>query len=140
MKIFKCCYTVEWCHCDMAGIVFYPHFYTWFDQATEKMFKTMGFPYTSLTERFNVVGAPLLETGSNYKNACKLGDDLNMESWVAEFDEKTFLVKHKILHADGSLALEGFERRIMVTRDPSKEKGMKATAIPDLIKEQFRAD
>jgi len=140
MKIFKCNYTVEWSHCDIAGIVFYPHFYTWFDQATERMFKTMGFPYTSLQEKFDVVGSPLLESGAKYKNACKLGDQLNMETWVAEFDEKTFLVKHVLHHADGRLALEGYERRVMVAHDSTKDKGMKASAIPDEIIKQFAAD
>ncbi|MFT7461186.1 MAG: 4-hydroxybenzoyl-CoA thioesterase [Planctomycetota bacterium] len=140
MKIFKSTYVVEWAHCDIAGIVFYPHFYAWFDQSTERMFKAMGFPYTSLMEKFGLVGAPLLETGSKYKNACKLGDELNMETWVAEHDEKTFLVKHVLHHADGRLALEGFEHRIMVARDSTSKKGMKATAIPEAIVLQFEAE
>mgnify|MGYP003389062457 CR=1 FL=1 len=140
MKKFKNSFTVEFCHCDSAGIVFYPHFYIWFDQSTERIFKSLGFPYTTLTERFGLLGFPLLETGASYKNACKLGDELSMESWVAEFNDKTFLVKHNLFHADGSVALEGFERRVVAALDPESEKGMKAMSIPQEITLHFSSD
>jgi len=35
---------------------------------------------------------------------------------------------------------EGYERRVMVAHDSTKDKGMKATAIPDEIIKQFAAD
>lgn len=139
MKIFKNSFTVEWGHCDYAGIVYYPNFYTWFDQSFERMFKSMGFPYTVLPERYGILGFPLLETGTNYKNACKLGDEVTMESWVDEHDEKTFLVKHRLLHKDGRLALEGFERRITVARSPEKKAGIKAVATPAELVAMFQA-
>jgi 4-hydroxybenzoyl-CoA thioesterase len=139
MKTFKSTFIVEWSHCDIAGIVFYPHFYTWFDQSTERMFKTMGYSYPHMTEKFGVLGVPLLETGTNYKNACKLGDELIMETWVDEFNKKTFLVKHKLHHADGRIALEGFERRVMTVLDPTSDKGMRATAIPPELIKLFEA-
>ena len=140
MKSYKNIFIVEFCHCDSAGIVFYPHFYTWFDQSTERMFKTMGFPYTALKERFGLLGFPLLETGASYRTACKLGDELTMESWVEEYNEKTFLVKHNLYHADGGVALEGFERRVVAALDSASEKGLKAMSIPDEIREHFSAN
>ena len=36
--------TVSWAHCDTAGIVFYPNFYIWFDQATEHLFLKTACP------------------------------------------------------------------------------------------------
>lgn len=140
MLIFKSICTVEWAHCDIAGFVFYPHFYTWFDQSTERMFKAMGYSYPDLLDKFNIAGLPLLETGASYRNACTLGNELNIESWVEDFDKKTFLVKHKLQHADGRLALEGFERRVMVASDPTSGNGMKAIAIPDEFIRLFGAD
>lgn len=140
MKVFKSSYVVEWAHCDIAGFVFYPHFYTWFDQCTERMFRAMGYSYSGLLEKFDIVGLPLLETGASYENACTLGNELNIESWVDDFDKKTFLVKHRLQHADGRLALEGFERRVMVASDPGSDKGMKAIVIPDEFIRLFEAD
>ncbi len=140
MKIYESNFTVEFCHCDSAGIVYYPHFYTWFDQSTERMFKSMGFSYTILRERFDLLGIPLLETGASYKKACKLGDELRMESQISEFSEKTFLINHTLSHSDNSIALEGFERRIFAISDSSAEKGIRSAQIPAEIKQHLTAD
>jgi 4-hydroxybenzoyl-CoA thioesterase len=124
-------YTVEWAHCDAAGIVFYPHVYTWFDQGTERLFTANRLSYAELRRDFGVVGMPLLETGARYENACKLGDRLELETWVDEWAGRTFLVKHRIRHADGRTALEGFERRVWVVPDPGSPRGLRAFPIPE---------
>lgn len=128
---------VEWAHCDAAGIVFYPHFYIWFDQATGRLFKANGLSYPELARDFGVTGMPLLETGATYKNKCELGDSLEMTSWVDEWQERTYLVKHRLTHQDGRPALEGFERRVFVVPAPDSPKGMRAWEIPAGIVERF---
>lgn len=130
MKVHGSKRIVEWAHCDAAGIVFYPHFYTWFDQGTERLFRANRLSYAELRRDFGVVGMPLLETGARYENACKLGDELEMQTWVDEWAGRTFVVKHRILHADGRQALEGFERRVWAIADPGSPKGVRAIPIP----------
>ena len=130
---------VEWAHCDAAGIVFYPNFYIWFDQGTERLFTANGLSYAELDRDFAIDGMPLLETGTQYKNACKLGAELTMTSWVDEWAGKTFVVKHRIVHADGSEALEGFERRIMVAKAPDSPRGIRAIEVPDALRARFAA-
>jgi len=122
---------VEWAHCDAAGIVFYPYFYTWFDQGTERLFRANRLSYAELRRDFGVAGMPLLETGARYTNACRLGDELVMRTWVDEWAGRTFLVKHAIVHADGRPALEGFERRVWAVPDPAAPKGLRAIPIPE---------
>ena len=68
MKEFVSEIKVEWAHCDFAGIVFYPTFYIWFDQGTERLFAANGLSYAELREDFGIDGMPLLETGTTYKN------------------------------------------------------------------------
>jgi 4-hydroxybenzoyl-CoA thioesterase len=121
---------VEWAHCDAAGIVFYPYFYVWFDQATERLFRANRLSYAELRRDFGVVGMPLLETGAKYENACRLGDELEMRTWVEEWAGRTFLVKHQIAHADGRPALDGFERRVWAVPDPASPKGLRAMPVP----------
>ena len=128
---------VEWAHCDFAGIVFYPTFYIWFDQGTERLFAANGLSYAQLREVFGIDGMPLLETGTTYKNASKLGSDLTITSWIDAWEGKTFLIKHRIMHADGREALEGFERRIFVIKDPEMERGMRAVEMPDELRARF---
>ena len=81
--------TVEWAHCDAAGIVFYPYSYTWFDQATERLFTANGLSYAELNTR-GILGMPLLETGARYENPCRLGDRLGMTTWVDEWQPSLF--------------------------------------------------
>ena len=134
MKVHVTRITVEWAHCDAAGIVFYPYFYFWFDGGTERLFKANGLSYPELRRDFGVEGMPLLETGARYTSACRLGDELEMRSWVEEWSGRTFLVKHRITHGDGRPALEGFERRAWVVLDPASPKGLRAVAVaPEAI-------
>jgi 4-hydroxybenzoyl-CoA thioesterase len=130
VKVFVCRQVVEWAHCDAAGIVFYPHFYVWFDQGTERLFGANGLSYAALRRDFGVAGMPLLETGARYENPCRLGDRLELSSWVDEWAGRTFLVRHRLVHADGRLALEGFERRAWAVADPGAPKGARAIAVP----------
>lgn len=130
-------FDVEWAHCDAAGIVFYPHFYAWFDQGTERLFKANRLSYPELERDFEITGMPLLETGAAYRNKCELGDSLRMTTWVDEWQPRTFLVKHRITHADGSPGLEGFERRVMIVPAPESPKGVRAIEIPDEIRNRF---
>src|SRR5262249_50757020 len=130
-------YTVEWAHCDAAGIVFYPYFYMWFDQGTERLFKANRLSYPELRRDFGVVGMPLLETGARYENACRLGDELELHSWVDEWAGRTFLVRHRVQHADGRAALTGFERRAWVVPDPDSPRGLRAVRVPDEAMARF---
>lgn len=127
---------VEWAHCDAAGIVFYPYFFTWFDQATERLFTANGLSSPELNAR-GIFGMPLLETGARYENPCRLGDRLAMNTWVDDWQRKTLLVKHRLQHADGRPALEGFERRAWVVPTPESPRGMTAAEIPPDVIARF---
>lgn len=139
MKEFVSEQKVEWAHCDAAGIVFYPNFYVWFDQGTERLFSANGLSYAELDRDFGIDGMPLLETGTTYKNACKLGAQLTITSWLDEWAGKTFVVRHRLVHADGSEALEGFERRIMVVKAPDSARGIRAIDVPPELRARFDA-
>ncbi len=138
MKIYKWKFPVMFAHCDVAGTVFYPHFYTWFDQGTERLFAKNQLAYSDLKREFNVVGMPLVETGAKYLNACRLGDELEISTWVDEWARKTFLVKHQITHTDGRVAVEGYERRVWAVVDESSQNGIRAIEIPKIAIERLK--
>lgn len=137
MKVYQNDIAVEWAHCDAVGIVFYPNFYIWFDQATGRLFSANNLSYPELAKFYDCPGMPLLETGATYKNACQLGDQIHMETWIDEWSGKTYLVKHKLTHADGRPALEGFERRIWIKRDLETPTGMRAVPVPQEVIDRF---
>ena len=139
MKTYKWNRTVMFAHCDIAGTMFYPYFYVWFDQSTEELFRNNQLTYADLKREFGVVGMPLVETGAKYLNACRLGDELQISTWVEEWARKTFLVKHQISHDDGRVAVEGFERRVWAEADESSPNGIRAMEIPQTAKDKMKA-
>jgi 4-hydroxybenzoyl-CoA thioesterase len=137
VRVYTGTFQAEWAHCDAVGIVFYPHFYTLFDQATERLFSANRLSYPELKRDYDAPGMPLLETGAKYSNASRLGDTLSIETWVDAWEGKTFVVKHKLTHADGRPALEGFERRVWIKTDPSRPTGFRATEVPESVRARF---
>lgn len=129
--------TVMFAHCDVAGTVFYPNFHAWFDQSTERLFRSNGLSYADLNRDFGVVGMPLVESGARFLSACRLGDELEISCWLDEWARKTFLVKHQVIHADGRVAAEGFERRIFAVTDESSPNGIRSIEIPPAAIERF---
>ena len=137
MRVYRGTFHVEWAHCDAARIVFYPHFYVLFDQATERLFSANRLSYPELLRDFEAPGMPLLETGTKYFNASRLGDTLAIETWVDSWEGKTYVVKHKLAHADGRPALEGFERRVWIKTDAARPAGFRAVEVPEAVKARF---
>lgn len=137
MKTIIIDHRVDWMHCDPAGIMFYPEFYIWFDQATERLFDANGLSYENVKQKYNVVGLPLVESGAKYKTACKHGEKVALHSFVEEWAGKTFVVRHRIYHKDGTEALEGFERRVWAVADPDSPKGMRAQPVPKEVCDAF---
>lgn len=130
-------FDVEWPHCDAAGIVFYPNFYIWFDMASGRLFKANRLSYPELKRDFGILGMPLLETGAKYENPCRLDDTVELTSWVEEWSGRTFLVKHRLVHADGRPAMEGFERRALIKEAPGTARGVAAVEAPLELKARF---
>lgn len=132
---------IHFSDCDPAQIVFYPRYYVWFDQATESMFRAVGLNWEDMFEpqAGGFAGVPLLGASASFKSACKMGDDVVIESWIEQWEEKTFVVKHH-LRNDDRVAVEGEEVRIWVVRAPDRPAGIKAAPIPDEIKLRFSGD
>ena len=128
---------VDWIYCDPAGIMFYPQYYIWFDQATERLFTENGLSYERAKELYNIIGYPLVESGAKYFNPCKHGEKVELHTTIKEWAGKTFVVEHKIFHKNGDLALEGFERRVWAINDPSTPKGMRAEVVPQKVQDLF---
>jgi len=128
---------VDWIYCDPAGIMFYPQYYIWFDQATERLFTENGFSYEYVKKTYGVIGYPLVESGAKYFTPCRHGEKVELHTMVEEWAGKTFQVRHRVIHKDQSLALDGFERRVWAVVDPSHPKGMRAGVVPQELRDKF---
>jgi 4-hydroxybenzoyl-CoA thioesterase len=132
--------TIEWGDCDPAGIVFNPRYFEWFDAATAALFaRAVGMTKAAMVKRYGIVGIPLVDTRATFRVPCTYGDEIRIESAVAEFRRSSFDVCHRLLREDGTLAVEGFETRVWVGRDPDRPGGIKAQPIPEEVTARFAA-
>lgn len=127
MKIFRMPVRIEWGKCDAAGITFYPNYFAWFDAATWRMFEEAGIsPYELHSQGINI---PIADARAHFSRPGLLGDHVVVESHVAEWRDRFFLVRHRVLR-DGELLLEGEELRAWVISHPEDSRRFKAIALP----------
>lgn len=126
--VFRRQMTIEWGHCDPAGIVFNSRFFEFFDHSTWLLFgAALGVKPQHLATTFGVIGIPLVDARANFLKPAKFGDAVEIASRVSEFRRSSFEVEHKI-SVGGTLAVEGGETRVWAAR--SKDDAEKIAAIP----------
>jgi 4-hydroxybenzoyl-CoA thioesterase len=122
--------TVEWSHCDPAGIVFNSRFFEYFDWGTWTLFeKALGVRPPDLAGSFGIVGLPLVDAGARFISPARFGDMVELTSQVSEFRRSSFDVDHQLM-VRGELAVEGRETRVWAGRDPANPSQIKAQPIP----------
>ncbi|HSH07769.1 MAG TPA: acyl-CoA thioesterase [Burkholderiales bacterium] len=128
---------VDFADCDPARIVFYPHYFNWFDRASERLFRERGMAWPELWARYQLAGFPIVDASAKFLGPARFGDTITLESWIGEWRSKLFIVEHRV-HNAGDLIVEGRELRVWALRDPNNPEGMKAGVIPPEIIERFR--
>lgn len=131
--------TIPFGDCDPAGIVFFPNFSRWMDQASLAFFMQCGvLPWRELAKTRGIVGAPLLEIHTVFKKAATYTEELLITTHIETWRAKTFTQVHRITRAIASggedLICEGRETRAFVKRDADDVDRLRAIPVPDDIK------
>jgi 4-hydroxybenzoyl-CoA thioesterase len=130
--------TIEWSHCDPAGIVFNSRFFEYFDWGTWTLFeKALGVRPPDLAGTFGIVGLPLVDAGARFIAPARFGDVVELTSHVSEFRRSSFDVDHKLTIRD-ELAVGGRETRVWAGRDPADASQIKAQPIPADVIARFK--
>src|SRR5580698_8054863 len=109
--------TVEWGHCDPAGIVYFPNYFTYFDSSTNALFlRALGCNKFEMLKRYGIVGIPLVDVGARFIVPSTFGEVVTIESGVVEIGRSSFKMKHRLFKR-GTLGVEGTETRVWVGRD-----------------------
>ena len=120
--------------CDPAGIVFFPNFARWMDQASLAFFAACGVPpWRELERTLGIVGTPVLETRTRFFIPASYGETLDVRTSVESWAAKTFRQRHQVRRG-AELICEGSEVRAFVVRDAARTGRMKAVAVPDDIR------
>lgn len=127
---------VEWGETDAAGIVFYPNYYRWFDQATHDLFRAVGSPVLDHLAGGHVI--PLIETSARFHAALAYDDSVEITSTVTEIRSRAFVVEHRVIR-DGDLICEGREVRIWAIVG-ADGRSVEPKRIPDHVRHLLQGD
>lgn len=131
--------TVEWGHCDPAGIVFNSRFFEFFDWNAWSMFgAALGVRPGDFEKVFGIMGLPVVDAKARFLAPAKFNDVLEIASEVTEFRRSSFDVRHRIT-MDGRIAAEGSEIRVWAAFDPHDRLKIRSVPIPADVIERFRA-
>jgi len=104
---------IRWSDADPAGIVFYPRFFEWYDLGCESLFASLGLPWPEAFPKYDIVGVPIVESGSKFLSPARYGDVLTICS-------------------------QGFEVRAWVGRPKSPGEPLHARPIPEDVLARLR--
>ena len=120
---------VRWSDVDPAGIAYYPRFFAWYDLGSETLFESIGLPWPILFHANDIMGVPILESGSRFSSPVRHGDVMTLRSRVAWVKSKTFRMEHEMTR-DGTLCASGFEVRAWVGRPKGRGEALRTKPIP----------
>ena len=121
---------IEWGDCDPAGIIFYARYFEIFDTSTTMLIEcALGMKKIEYLKAFDFLGHPVVETRAKFRLPTRFGYEVAIETALTACGRSSFKIEHRLTHA-GALAVEGFETRAWVIRDPADPKRIKSQAIP----------
>ncbi len=125
---------VQFGDCDPAGIVFFPNFSRWMDEASLAFFMACGVPpWRELVKTTGIIGTPLLEIHTRFLKPATYGETIEVHTTVEEWAVKTFRHRH-VVKRGNDLLCEGTEVRAFCQKDPANPDRIKAVPIPEDIK------
>ncbi|CAN5459765.1 acyl-CoA thioesterase [soil metagenome] len=120
--------------CDPAGIVFFPNFLKWMDASSLNFFMQCGVPpWRELIKTTGIVGTPLLEINTKFRQPATYGETLQIHTSVEEWRGKVFMHRHIVRRGD-DLLCEGTEVRAFVIHPPGEPDRIKSIPVPEDIK------
>jgi 4-hydroxybenzoyl-CoA thioesterase len=123
-------FTVEFGDCDPAQIVFYPNFFKWFDAASLHFFEAAGVPpWHRRNAADGIIGTPLVDAQAKFIAPATYGDRITVESWIAEWRNTSFVMRH-VIRRDEAVLVEGQEVRVFAVRHPDDPQRIRAVAPP----------
>jgi 4-hydroxybenzoyl-CoA thioesterase len=129
---------ITWGDCDPAGIVYYPRYFEMFDESTVALFeRALGMTKYQSQKDFEFAGYPMVDTRAKFSIPNRYGDDVEIESTIAEFRRSSFDIQHRMLK-NGQLSVECSETRVWVGRDPADASKIKAIPIPQTVIDKFK--
>jgi 4-hydroxybenzoyl-CoA thioesterase len=123
---------IQFGDCDPAGIVYYPNYFRFCDNATAALFAAaLGKTKRAWLEIYGAAGIPMVDTGARFIAPSRFGDPVDIRSEITELGRSSFGVLHT-LSRDGAALAEVREKRVWVVRDAAGD--IRSASIPDEVR------
>ncbi|HUR89561.1 MAG TPA: acyl-CoA thioesterase [Ramlibacter sp.] len=121
--------TLAWGECDPAGIIFYPNYYRFMDEATWALFASAGYDAQRMrSEHFSL---PLVDSRCEFMSSPKFGDEIELRSQVSKWGNSSFSMSHDFVIAQGGrLLARGSESRVWCRYESGPGSPLKSVPIP----------
>ena len=127
--MFEVKFRTYWADADPAGIVFFPHFFRFVEQAEEELFHAAGANRQTLLEQ-NRVWMPRVEAFSRFFKPIRSGDAIRIRLDTQLKGEKTIRYEFEVVEDEtGQKVAEGYVTVVCVDA-----AHFKSTPIPDGIR------
>ncbi len=116
MTTFTYEYRVPWQDVDLAGIVYFPRYFSYFEMAEQEWIREEGFPYDEFIEKLDI-WMPRVAVQSSFHSPARLGDLLSIEmklgrrgrsSFTLAFD--AYRIPERKLIVDGTITIATVSR------------------------------
>ncbi|WP_096200515.1 acyl-CoA thioesterase [Bacillus sp. FJAT-45350] len=126
-------YRVTWGDTDMAGIVYYPNYFKWFDTGSQTLLQLIGLPPKDMMVN-EKIAHPIIDTNGTFKLPLYYFDEIKIVTRIAEVNDKVFRMEHELYRGD-DLTGKGYEIKGWVHF--SKDGKLKAHTIPKYARDKL---
>jgi 4-hydroxybenzoyl-CoA thioesterase len=125
---------VEFGDCDPAQIVHFPNYFRWMDAASRHYFVAAGVPpWNEVEDAPGLVGTPVVDASARFLRPASYGDDLAIETTVAEWRRTSFVMSH-IIRRGGETLVEGREVRVFAARTGPDPRQIRSIPCPASVR------
>jgi 4-hydroxybenzoyl-CoA thioesterase len=128
--------SIQFGDCDPAGIVYYPNYFRFFDNATASMLSAaFGMVKRDWPAHYAIAGIPMVDTGARFLKPSTFGENVDIHSEITALGRSSFSVQHR-LPKSGELAIEAHEKRVWVVRDG---ESIRPVPLPEDVRQLLSA-
>lgn len=114
LRVFRSARTLAWGECDPAGIIYYPTYYRWMDQAAWDLLAACGYGAQRMRDEGFTI--PLVNAQCDFIASPLFGDACEVRTHLARHGRSSFTLAHEVVRAggerDGEVLARGSESRV----------------------------
>jgi acyl-CoA thioester hydrolase len=91
---------VRYAETDQMGVVYYAHFFIWFEVGRVELLRQLGFPYKQMEIDDDCL-IPVVEANCRYKSPARYDDELLLETSVLALRRSVIKFGYRLLRPEG---------------------------------------